>query len=80
MSSIINRLSEYVANQIAAGEVVVGPYSVVKELMENAIDAGAELVIVSVKGAGSGCIQVVDDGKGMSPEDAVKCLDRKSVV
>ncbi len=76
MSSIINRLSEYVANQIAAGEVVVGPYSVVKELMENAIDAGAELVIVSVKGAGSGCIQVVDDGKGMSPEDAVKCFER----
>jgi len=76
MSSIINRLSEYVANQIAAGEVVVGPYSVVKELMENAIDAGAELVIVSVKGAGSGLIQVVDDGKGMSPEDAVKCFER----
>lgn len=76
MSSVINRLSEYVANQIAAGEVVVGPYSVVKELMENAIDASAELVIVSIKGAGSGCIQVVDDGKGMSPEDAVKCFER----
>lgn len=76
MSSIINRLSEYVANQIAAGEVVVGPYSVVKELMENAIDAGAELVIVSVKGAGSNVIQVVDDGKGMSADDAVKCFER----
>ena len=55
---------------------MVGPYSVVKELMENAIDAGAELVIVSVKGAGSNVIQVVDDGKGMSADDAVKCFER----
>lgn len=76
MSQEIKRLSEYVSNQIAAGEVVLGPSSVVKELMENSVDAGAELIIVSIKGAGSDLIQIVDDGKGMSPQDAVGCFER----
>ena len=76
MSNIVKRLSEYVANQIAAGEVVSGPSSVVKELMENAVDAGSEVVIVSVKGDGCELIQVVDDGKGMSFDDALTAFDR----
>ncbi|MFI3268288.1 MAG: DNA mismatch repair endonuclease MutL [Rikenellaceae bacterium] len=74
--SVINRLSDYVSNQIAAGEVVVGPSSVVKELMENSIDAGAKLVIVNVREGGSELIQIVDDGCGMSFEDARLCFER----
>ncbi|MFI3263030.1 MAG: DNA mismatch repair endonuclease MutL [Rikenellaceae bacterium] len=74
--SVINRLSDYVSNQIAAGEVVVGPSSVVKELMENSIDAGAKLVIVNVREGGSELIQIVDDGCGMSFDDARLCFER----
>lgn len=76
MTDVIKRLSEYVANQIAAGEVVTAPSSVVKELMENAIDAGASLVIVNVKEGGSELIQIVDDGCGMSFDDALSCFER----
>ena len=72
----IHLLSEAVANQIAAGEVIQRPASVVKELMENAIDAGATRVDVIVKDAGRTLIQVTDDGCGMGPEDALLCFER----
>ena len=65
-----------VANMIAAGEVVQRPASVVKELMENALDAGATKVSVLVTDAGRTLIRVIDDGCGMSPDDAVLCFER----
>ena len=65
-----------IANMIAAGEVVQRPASVVKELMENAIDAGATQIDVVVKDAGRTSIQVIDNGSGMSPADAVLCFER----
>ena len=65
-----------IANMIAAGEVVQRPASVVKELMENAVDAGADQVDVVVKDAGRTSIQVIDNGVGMSPADAVLCFER----
>jgi DNA mismatch repair protein MutL len=74
--SIIQLLPEHITNQIAAGEVIQRPASVVKELMENSIDAGAQFVQLHVKDAGKTLIQVVDDGDGMTPEDAVKCFQR----
>lgn len=76
MNDKIHLLPDAVANQIAAGEVVVGPYSVIKELMENAVDAGASHVTVVIKGAGRTSIQVVDDGCGMTPSDAMMALQR----
>ncbi|MCH5173346.1 MAG: DNA mismatch repair endonuclease MutL [Bacteroidales bacterium] len=69
-------LSARVANMIAAGEVVQRPASVVKELMENAVDAGATRVDVVITDAGRTLIQVIDDGSGMSPSDAVLCFER----
>lgn len=69
-------MPEALANKIAAGEVVQRPASALKELIENAIDAGADAVEVILKGAGSELIQVVDDGSGMSREDAVSCFRR----
>ena len=69
-------MPEPLANKIAAGEVVQRPASALKELIENAIDAGAETIDVILKDAGSGLIQVVDDGSGMSREDAAACFRR----
>ena len=65
-----------IANMIAAGEVVQRPASVVKELMENAVDAGATAVTVVVTDAGRTLIQVIDNGSGMSPDDALLCFER----
>ncbi len=65
-----------IANMIAAGEVVQRPASVVKELVENAVDAGAEKISVVVKDSGRTLIQVIDNGKGMTPDDAVLCFER----
>ena len=76
MSDIIHLLPDSVANQIAAGEVIQRPASVIKELVENAIDAGAQHVDVSVTDAGKTCIQVIDDGKGMSETDARLAFER----
>ena len=69
-------LPRNIADMIAAGEVVQRPASVVKELLENAVDAGATQVAVAVTDAGRTLIQVVDDGTGMSPDDAVLCFER----
>ena len=73
---IIHLLPDSVANQIAAGEVIQRPASVVKELVENAIDAGAANIEVHIQDAGRTCIQIIDDGKGMSETDARLALER----
>ena len=73
---IVHLLPDSVANQIAAGEVVQRPASVVKELMENAIDAGAKHIQVVLKNVGKAIIQVIDDGKGMSNMDARMAFER----
>src|SRR5881397_550436 len=72
----IRLLSEQVANQIAAGEVVERPASVVKELVENALDAQASRVTVEIQAGGRSLIRVTDDGLGMSKDDALLCLER----
>lgn len=76
MQSIISVLPDHIANQIAAGEVIQRPASVVKELVENAIDAGSGKIQVHIKDAGKTLIQVIDDGKGMNADDAEKCFLR----
>ena len=76
MSDVIRLLPDSVANQIAAGEVIQRPASVVKELVENAIDAGASHIDVLVTDAGKTCIQVIDNGKGMSETDARLAFER----
>lgn len=76
MSSIIQLLPDHVANQIAAGEVVQRPASVVKELLENAIDAKATDIKLVVKDGGKSLIQVIDNGEGMSVTDARLCFER----
>ena len=76
MSDIIHLLPDSIANQIAAGEVIQRPASVVKELVENAIDAGATEIQLIVKDAGRTLIQVIDNGKGMSATDARMAFER----
>ena len=78
MSDIIQLLPDSVANQIAAGEVIQRPASVIKELVENAVDAGARNIHVTVTDAGRTNIQVIDDGKGMSETDARLAFERHS--
>src|SRR5450631_2966610 len=72
----IRLLSEQVANQIAAGEVVERPASVVKELLENSLDADAKKITVEIGAGGRSLIRVTDDGTGMSRDDALLCLER----
>ena len=76
MSNIIQLLPDAIANQIAAGEVVQRPASVVKELVENAIDAGGTHITVIIKEAGKQLVQVIDNGVGMSPADARMSFER----
>lgn len=76
MSDLIRLLPDHIANQIAAGEVVQRPASVIKELVENSIDAGATKIEVFVKDAGRTLIHIVDNGKGMSLLDARMCFER----
>src|SRR6476661_3737390 len=74
--SRITRLSPELANQIAAGEVVERPASVVKELVENAIDAGARRLTITIELGGKKSVCVEDDGEGMDPEDARLAIER----
>lgn len=76
MSDIIQLLPDSVANQIAAGEVIQRPASVIKELVENSVDAGADIINVLVTDAGRTSIQVIDNGKGMSETDARLSFER----
>jgi DNA mismatch repair protein MutL len=76
MSNVIQLLPDHVANQIAAGEVVQRPASVVKELLENAVDAGATDIKLIVKDAGKSLVQVIDNGVGMNVTDARLCFER----
>lgn len=76
MADIIQLLSDHIANQIAAGEVIQRPASAVKELLENAIDAGATDIQLVIKDAGKELLQVIDNGKGMSPTDARMSFER----
>ena len=76
MGDIIRLLPDSVANQIAAGEVIQRPASAVKELLENSVDAGATKIQLIVADAGKTLIQVIDNGKGMSENDARMCFER----
>src|SRR5271169_14748 len=74
--SKIRIMPESLANQIAAGEVVERPSSAVKELLENALDAGAHKIDIEVEAGGKRLIRVVDDGEGMSRDDAITSFER----
>ncbi len=76
MPDVIQLLSDHIANQIAAGEVIQRPASAVKELLENSIDAGATEIQLIIRDAGKELIQVIDNGKGMSPTDARMSFER----
>ena len=76
MGSTVRLLDDTLIDQIAAGEVIERPANLVKELLENAIDAGATAITVSVEDGGRGLVRVSDDGIGMSPEDAALCIER----
>ena len=73
--SKINLLPEHIYNKIAAGEVVERPASVLKELLENALDAHSTKISVQIRKAGSEMISVTDDGEGMDPDDALLCFE-----
>src|SRR6478609_11920585 len=73
---IIQLLSDHIANQIAAGEVIQRPASAVKELLENAVDAGATEIQLVIKDAGKELVQVIDNGSGMTPTDARMSFER----
>lgn len=76
MTSKIRVLSDHTINKIAAGEVIENPSSVVKELVENSLDAGASEICIEIKGGGRQLIRITDNGCGMSPDDALLCLER----
>jgi DNA mismatch repair protein MutL len=76
VADIINLLPDNIANQIAAGEVIQRPASAVKELLENAVDAGASEIQLIIRDAGKELVQVIDNGKGMSETDARMCFER----
>ena len=76
MADVIQLLPDSIANQIAAGEVIQRPASMVKELLENAIDAGSTSIKLIVKEAGKTLVQVIDNGCGMSETDARMCFER----
>lgn len=76
MSAKISLLPDHVANQIAAGEVIQRPASVVKELLENAVDANAKTIQLIIKNAGKTLVQVIDDGEGMSNTDLRLAFER----
>ncbi len=76
MADIIQLLPDNIANQIAAGEVIQRPASAVKELLENAVDAGATEIKLIIQDAGKSLVQVIDNGKGMSETDARMCFER----
>lgn len=76
MPDVIQLLPDAIANQIAAGEVVQRPASIVKELLENAVDARSKSITLIVRDAGKSLVQVIDDGCGMSPTDARMCFER----
>ena len=80
MPDIIHLLPDSVANQIAAGEVIQRPASLIKELVENAIDAGATRIQVIVTDAGKSCVQVIDNGKGMTETDARLSFERMPLL
>jgi DNA mismatch repair protein MutL len=80
MPDFIRLLPDSVANQIAAGEVIQRPASALKELMENAIDAGASQIKIFIKDAGRTLIQVIDNGTGMNMTDARMCFERHATL
>ena len=80
MADVIQLLPDAIANQIAAGEVIQRPASAVKELMENAIDAGSTSIKLIIKDAGKTLIQVIDNGCGMSETDARMSFERHAMV
>lgn len=80
MSDVIRLLPDSVANQIAAGEVIQRPASVIKELVENAVDAGASSVKIILRDGGKNLIQVIDDGCGMSDTDARLAFERHATL